>query len=192
MAVCTSMRNGRATWRTLHLHRREQAEVPQLAADLVPAVLATDQGAPAVRSAAADGPSSGVPDRWAISDRDRRGLAASKASRTASAREVTDRPGVVLRPAMPPLFPVMEDLGLGALARRPYRPGMTGTTSASRLAPAAVPPRAGRAAHARRLPRLQEHGPARAAAHADRPAARLTEITGPVLGEDRVRRPTPT
>ena len=157
----------------LELHRRQQAEVPELAADLVAAVRRAGRARPSrsARRAAGARWSAACPSARRSPTATAAGCVASNASRMASAREVTERPGVRAAAGHDRLLSSSGSSGLGSVAGRPYRPGMTGTTSAERAAPAAVPARAGRAAHPRRLPRLQEHRAARPAAHAGRPAA---------------------
>src|SRR3954462_4546936 len=103
----------------------------------------------------------------------------------ARAREVTERPGVPLRPAMTPLS-LSGSPPLARVARRPYCPGMTGTTSASGLhlprylqEPAELRTPVGFPNYKSTALRAPLRTPI------DLPQ-RLTEITGPVLGEDRV------
>ena len=129
---------------------------------------------------------SGVPERSAISERESRGAGRRRRRRgwPARARSPT-APGCRCdRPCRPPFRQWKSRLG--QRSPRPYRPGMTGTTSASGLhlprylrEPAELRTPVGFADYKSTALRAPLRTPV------DLPQ-RLTEITGPVLGEDRV------
>ena len=183
----------------LELHRREQAEVPELAADLVAAVGAADQRAPVGELGRAAGArwSAGCPSARRSPTATAAGWRASNASRMASAREVTERPG--RRAAAGhrrSSLSAQWKFALGQRSRAAVPSRHDRDHIGERPAPAAVPPR-GRPSCARPSASPTTGAPALRAplrTPVDLPH-RLTEVTGPVLGEDRVtaagRRPDP-